>query len=127
MEADEIYRRAGGRRRYNRQRQAEVALRHWELRRVLRAYPDGVPLDQSLVEWVDQVAAHLGVSRATVYRDLRSMNARRGLQLRRELAASRCSRLADIQSISPTQPEWIDFEPWITDAIDFHLTKIDNP
>lgn len=66
LTAEQLARRAGGRRRYNKQRQDEVFWRLLELERIFRS--EGyVPGDYA--RW----AARLGVSRSTICRDVQRL------------------------------------------------------
>ena len=66
LTAEQIARRAGGRRRYNKQRQQDVVWRLLELESILRR--EGyVPGDYA--RW----AARLGVSRSTICRDVQRL------------------------------------------------------
>ena len=66
LTAEQIARRAGGRRRYNRQRQDDVFWRLLELENIMRreGYAPG-----DYARW----AARLGVSRSTICRDVRRL------------------------------------------------------
>jgi hypothetical protein len=63
-----VYRRAGGRRRYNAIRRLRAECRRVKLARLcLKYYPDYPPLARGLQT---RLAAELGVSRSTISRDL---------------------------------------------------------
>jgi hypothetical protein len=66
LTVDAIYRRAGGRRRYNKLRQSDAFWRRIELAGMIRreGYQPG-----DYAKW----AARLGVSRATICRDVRHL------------------------------------------------------
>lgn len=113
METDAIYRRAGGRRKYNKQRQAAMYTRHWNLRNALWALPRSLPADESLVAMMDELAEYLGVSRATVYRDLAAIGHRGDLARRR----GRDERRGRVCFPPPPAHEWIDFVPEVLLAI----------
>ena len=66
MEANDIHRRAGGRRRYNATRRAMVFWRLLELEAILRR--DGYQVGDYA-----RLAAHFGVSRATICRDVQRL------------------------------------------------------
>jgi DNA invertase Pin-like site-specific DNA recombinase len=67
LSPEEAYRRAGGRRRYNQRRQDAERARHKEVSRLLDLYGEGKRGTRA------RIARELGVSRATVTRDVRAL------------------------------------------------------
>lgn len=68
-----VIRRAGGRRRYNHQRRGEALVRRWHVARLslvwAETHPD--PLQRGKGVWI---ARQLGVSEATISRDLAALD-----------------------------------------------------
>lgn len=78
MDAQQIYRRAGGRRKYNASRQRAAAYRREVIRDVLMSGE----VDESVPGLQRDIARALGVSRSTVCRDFAAL----GLSQRRHSA-----------------------------------------
>lgn len=74
----EICLRAGGRRRYNKARQANAIARRWNLHTALVACEFQIDYN-----WIMDQARELGVSRSTLYRDLVALHAREAMAVRR--------------------------------------------